>query len=503
MRDRSGAPVDPRAELARLPEPAQQAATARLRTLAGTLAQDAGSGDVGQRLQAAVDGGRHDLVWLCLAVLHGRLPDEQAVLEAWRHADLEGASALLARELRSLAHAVALPDVEVVRERVVVDVDRTAKFDTATGIQRVVRELVSRWAADRDCDLLAWWGEHTGVQRLSQLQHDRATATVRVPATHLPDEDQRRPAVVPWRCTWVLPELSVEAPRNDRLRALARFASNRLVVLGHDCIAIGSAETTDNGVAGDVAWYLSAVKHAAVVAATSRASTQEFRGFRAMLSAQGLAGPEVVEVPLPAESRPVTAEEMEAGRLAIGAGHWPLVLCIGSHEPRKNHLAVLQAAELLWRRGERFFLTFIGGAGWRGAEFDAQVEAAQRAGRPVHVVRRADEGELWAAYRLARLVVFPSLHEGFGLPVAEALAVGTPVVTSRFGSMQELAEDGGALLVDPHNDHELAEAVGRLITDDALHRQLVDAAVARPARSWDDYARELWAVAVSGGPASE
>ena len=72
---------------------------------------------------------------------------------------------------------------------------------------------------------------------------------------------------------------------------------------------------------------------------------------------------------------------------------------------------------------------------------------------------------------MARFTVFPSLNEGFGLPLAESLACGTPAVTSDFGSMREIVDGGGgALLVDPRDDHSVADGMRSLLTDDGLLR---------------------------------
>ena len=81
--------------------------------------------------------------------------------------------------------------------------------------------------------------------------------------------------------------------------------------------------------------------------------------------------------------------------------------------------------------------------------FDTLVTRLQHHRRPIQVIKRADEDTLWAAYHLAHFTVFPSLTEGFGLPVAESLATATPTITSNFGSMAEIARDGGALTIDP------------------------------------------------------
>jgi glycosyltransferase involved in cell wall biosynthesis len=99
---------------------------------------------------------------------------------------------------------------------------------------------------------------------------------------------------------------------------------------------------------------------------------------------------------------------------------------------------------------------------------------------------------LWAAYRLARCMVFPSLNEGFGLPIAEALSCGTPVVTSNYGSMAEIAADGGALLVDPRDDYSIAAGIRTVLTDDEVHRRLATEARARPRRTWEQYAGDVW-----------
>ena len=125
----------------------------------------------------------------------------------------------------------------------------------------------------------------------------------------------------------------------------------------------------------------------------------------------------------------------------------------------------------------------------------------QRQGRPVDTESRLSDGQLWAAYRLAWCTLFPSFNEGFGLPVAESLGAGTPVITSSFGSMAELAAEGGALTCDPHDDHSLAAALRTMLTDDIVHTRLSEEAKRRPTRTWDMYAAEVWDFLVERGPA--
>ena len=92
-------------------------------------------------------------------------------------------------------------------------------------------------------------------------------------------------------------------------------------------------------------------------------------------------------------------------------------------EPRKNQLAVLHATEKLWRGGLDFELTFICGSEW-GTEIPDRIDELAGAGRGINVHRHADSTALEKAYHAARFSVFPSKHEGYGLPVVESLAAG-------------------------------------------------------------------------------
>jgi glycosyltransferase involved in cell wall biosynthesis len=283
------------------------------------------------------------------------------------------------------------------------------------------------------------------------------------------------------------------------MAAMARFSGSRTAIIGHDCVPVSSAETTDVGVSEGFANFLAAVRHMDQVATVSSASAGEFHGWRDMLSAIGVPGPGITPVSLPVEAVEPNEAALAEARDRLLVGSLPLVLSVGTHEPRKNHLAVLHAAEVLWRRGVRFSLAFIGGHSWSSERFEVGVARLRAAGRPVETLTTVTDDLLWAAYRVSHCLVFPSLNEGYGLPVAEALACGTPVVTSGFGSMAEIAADGGAVLVDPRDDASLVDGLNRVLTDEALHARLRAEAAARPHRSWDDYARETWALLVDEG----
>jgi glycosyltransferase involved in cell wall biosynthesis len=217
-------------------------------------------------------------------------------------------------------------------------------------------------------------------------------------------------------------------------------------------------------------------------------------------------GPEVAAIPLPVEAPEPTAQDLaeaEAGLMMTGKR---MVLVVGSHEPRKNHLGILHVAELLWREGLPFNLVMVGAGAWKAEEYSQTLAELLRSDRPVQSIRALPDRLLWAAYRLAHCTLFPSLNEGYGLPVAESLASGTPVVTSNFGSMRDIvAPHGvplGGLLVDPRDDSSLFEALHTLLTDDLTYRRLTEETAQHAGRTWSEFAEELWSYLVEGTPPS-
>jgi glycosyltransferase involved in cell wall biosynthesis len=168
-------------------------------------------------------------------------------------------------------------------------------------------------------------------------------------------------------------------------------------------------------------------------------------------------------------------------------------LFVGTLEPRKN-LERLMRAYATFRRQRREAnrpaprLVLVGGRGWKDSGLRALLEPLVAAGDVV-VLNYCDQEELWRQYRLARALLFPSLHEGFGLPILEAMVAGTPVLTSDRGAMAEVAGDA-AYLVDPTSEQALIEGLRRLTDDDELRRDLVARGHACwPRWTWSETAR--------------
>ncbi len=375
-------------------------------------------------------------------------------------------------------------EMDLVTNAVIVDVDFCAKHAHNTGIQRVVRQTMARWSRDHDVVPVAWTDGSEAMRRLEPVELGRVVAYGSAEEVTEPGPVR---LVVPWRSSVVMLEVPWKHLCGP-LEALAEFSGNRVGVLGYDAIPIVSADTVPDLETERFVKYLSVVKHTDRVAGISAAATEEFAGFVSAVTAQGLPGPSTVSVPLP-----VDIPDAIAAPVPSAAKTMPSVLCVGSHEPRKNHGAVLFAAEALWREGLRFSLTFIGGGSlWYTRRFDREIDRLRRDGHPVQVLRGVDDATLLRAYGDADFTVFPSLHEGYGLPVAESLALGVPVITSNYGSTAEIAADGGCLVIDPRDDDELTDAMRRLLTDPAVLADLRTQITRRPRRTWDDFAAELW-----------
>ena len=155
------------------------------------------------------------------------------------------------------------------------------------------------------------------------------------------------------------------------------------------------------------------------------------------------------------------------------------VLALGTREPRKNLARTVDAFVALPPavRGDRV-LAIVGQAGWGQAEVEA---AMARAGDLVRVLGYVPDEDLPSLYAGADLFVYPSLHEGFGLPVLEAMACGAPVLTSDRSSLPEVAGDA-AVLVDPTSTTAIADGMARVLGDAALGARLRDLGLRRAGR---------------------
>src|SRR5712671_2109727 len=170
----------------------------------------------------------------------------------------------------------------------------------------------------------------------------------------------------------------------------------------------------------------------------------------------------------------------------------PVILSVGTLEPRKNHLTLLRAAEILWKDGFSFELQLIGrSTGYYGHKVISPMKRLQRAGYPIRWLQHVNDSALHRAYRNCRFTVYPSLMEGFGLPIAESLWHGKPCVCGGNGALGEVARGGGCLIVDQTSEHAIAAGIKKLLRDQATYARLCVEARARKFRLWSDYIERL------------
>lgn len=163
------------------------------------------------------------------------------------------------------------------------------------------------------------------------------------------------------------------------------------------------------------------------------------------------------------------------------------VLYVGSLAPRKNLARLLQAWKLVSPLHPDTSLVLVGAAShvFRDAGLHNLPSSVMATGYVA-------EDQLAAVYGGAQVLVFPSLYEGFGLPVLEAMACGTPVMTSNVTSMPEVAGDA-ALLVDPYSEESMADGLQKLLSDAPLRAQLAARGLARAKEfTWDRTAATTW-----------
>lgn len=175
----------------------------------------------------------------------------------------------------------------------------------------------------------------------------------------------------------------------------------------------------------------------------------------------------------------------------------PFILSLGRIEPRKNLPALLQAFQQVVTQGTTSHtLVIAGSVDPLFRQFhDDLISRFAAAKLPVQFTGPIAQEDIAALYRAADLFVYPSFAEGFGLPVLEAMACGTPVIASNTTSIPEVTGSDGAELVDPHNPQALADIIAALLKDPARRLELGRRALARAQTfSWTRCAEQTLSV---------
>jgi len=147
------------------------------------------------------------------------------------------------------------------------------------------------------------------------------------------------------------------------------------------------------------------------------------------------------------------------------------ILYLGTIEPRKNIERIVKAFKNYKKEvKDDLKLVIVGNKGWK---YDNIMKLIESMGTDIIITGYIDEEDKIPIYKLAQFFTFPSLYEGFGMPVLEAMAAGVPVVTSNVSSLPEVAGDA-AILVDPLSEDEILEAYKKILSDKQLQREMIE-----------------------------
>lgn len=444
------------------------------------------------------------LAWLTYIAVCAKYPKDEDVLRFSTDVQVFGAPEALAQLLARCAEAAnsgaQLADLELLRD-VVVDPSLTSRRNFHTGIQRVVRETVPRWAKNHPVELMVW-ASGPGIFRPPSVSERWRILEFEPGNRNVPGGDQRvvpTTISVPWNTTVIAPEPTGPIARAEALATMATWSNNQLATIYYDFIMYIFPEAFREESRVTLSDYIPAVRTSTRVSAISDAVARDMRNYCETFANAGMPEPAVASQVLPVESTDLSEEEFQANvPRVVGVPGLPVVLSVASIEPRKNHITLMRAAERLWQQGEQFQLVMIGWGSWNADGIVAEFERLRDKGRPIRLIRRADEALLWTAFRVADFSVYISLVEGYGLPAAESIAAGTPVVLSNVGSMAEIGVGGGALMVNPRDLNEVAGGIRTLLNDREALAKLRQEATQRPQSTWDDYASATWRWLVDG-----
>ena len=369
-------------------------------------------------------------------------------------------------------------------------VDHTSWFEHNSGIQRCVRSIAKALMELQQPLIPVVWD-----WSCQQLAPATPAALSHLACWNGPPSQAWSPwkAVDPGETPWLLIMELVSGPKNPNPEQLRTACDGmRIAWLFHDAIPIRWAHLYDSCAeqAETVhAIYMRSLASYERVFCNSHASRKHLLDF---LTAEGMGctqdqHSQILSLPL--------AEELGGSRC-----HGPpldkpscqrlQLLCVSTLEPRKNHIGLLKALVWLQAQGLRNWqIEFVGwGADTRVV---ALLQRACEAGLPLRWHGRADDDLLADLYAKADFTVYPSLEEGFGLPVAESLWHRRPCLCSGEGALAERAADGGCLTVNTADWRSIAAGLERLLRDSALRTELARQAGARSFRRWHDVAADL------------
>ncbi|WP_135211580.1 glycosyltransferase [Vitreimonas flagellata] len=368
-------------------------------------------------------------------------------------------------------------------------VEATRAFGSNTGIQRVTR-MLAKHLLDLGLRVIpvVWAGEAQVFQRASHedLLHLQKWNGPRVDAW----AEWSDLGAAPAGSVFLMPELPLafSMAHQKLLRTHAFDHGLRTACLFYDAIPWKLSSIYSGAYANAHQNYMRVLSEYDVVMPISNWSRRDFVD---LLDLGASDAAKVVGVELagefPETSRTTEVRAIESDDINI--------LAVGTLEPRKNYETLLKAFAIARENSRRSLrLTIVGREDALDAVLSERVKALIAATPNVYWFAEADDRQLREHYARAQCTVFPSIEEGFGLPILESLWAGKPCICANFGAMAEVAEQGGCLQTDVRDERRLAEALVEMAENTALRLTLAEQAVTRPLRGWCEYASDVASV---------
>lgn len=378
------------------------------------------------------------------------------------------------------------------------DATHTSHTSAQTGIQRVCRTFFTELAATKpvqpvcyDPHLIGWRvlrADETAVLRDQTGGAGRSRGAKWTLSQKISGAGTRwlgRKPTLPEANGLICPEL-FSAKVGARLPELLATVAGPRVAIFYDAIALKYPELTPAGTVARFPAYLRELLVFDGIAAISEDSAAALRDYWKWLGVSSTP-------PVHAISLGIDRAHSDFSPPPLPAGP-PRILCVCTIEGRKNHLALLEACEALWQDGLAFELELIGmpRPDTAGPAL-TRIRTLQQAGRPLLFPGAVPEAQLHAAYRACAFTVYPSIIEGFGMPVLESLQHGKPCICSGRGALGESAHGGGCVPLATVDAPSLTAAIRRLLLQPSELVTLATAARQRPLKTWPEYTADFTA----------
>ncbi len=384
------------------------------------------------------------------------------------------------------------------RRKIYIYVDHTVSYDTNTGVQRVTRGVAASLKSLGEQVYFVKWSPATGQCVLISMEERQRLARCNGPSVEQSEAEVYPPNDSPsipvaghirgenhWLIVPEVPHITPhQHPVTLDLLQWSRFAGLKTGFVFYDAIPLRREEFQDISDAHEE--YMRQLLLADMVWPISKWSSDDLITFWIKNECASVKTmPKVEVIPLPGES-------MLCQRVKVPKEGEKLILCVGSIEPRKNQIGLIKAFQAYRRLHpeSEWRLNLIGNLHPLVAK---EVVRAQHSDKAISHLGHVSDADLDLMYRSCAFTVFPSIDEGFGLPILESLWYAKPCLCANFGAMAEVAAGGGCYVVDMQDQDKFEMALAELMEDEVLRRKLTKQIVSRPIDSWADYGMAIQA----------